>query len=163
MRLKLKSIFPLLALLLVSGLGASGQEIQVAPKIVRIRAQLFYESTAKFSPDILAVKDFALWNTIIGEGSAEAPSHSTFVTVEISGRNLPVGSMKVEITATGDKNRVIQKKLIAVEIYDETVRFFAPLWLHDTGCEKIKISARLVGKGAPAAPVVKTIPFACGE
>lgn len=143
--------------------AAFAQAAKVSPKITAVRAQLFYETTGKFSPDILAAKDFALWNTIIGEGSAEAPSSSTFVTVEIGGRNVPVGSLKIEITATGDKNKVIQKKLIDVEIYDERTKFFAPLWLYDTGCEKIKISARLIGKGAPATVITKTIPFACGE
>ena len=136
---------------------------QTAPKITGIRAQLFYEGSGKFSPDVLAAKNFALWNTIIGEGSAGEPSTSTFVTVIISGKEVPVGSLKVEITATGNKNRLIQKKSILVDIYNERTRFFAPLWLSDTGCEKIKISARLIGKGTPAAVVTKTIPFACGE
>lgn len=159
----LKLFLPAVVLFLLSALPAFAQGARVAPKIAAIRAQLFYEPTGKFSQDILAAKDFSLWNTIIGEGSAEAPSSSTFVTVEITGRNLDVGSLKVEITATGDKNKLLVKKLIEVEIYDQRTRFFAPLWLYDTGCEKIKISARLIGKGAPATAVTKTIPFECGE
>lgn len=138
-------------------------QAQINAKITAIRAQLFYETNGKFSQDILAAKDFALWNTIIGEGSAEAPSSSTFVTVEISGKDVPVGSLKVEIIATGNKNRLIQRKLTGVEIYDNRTKFIAPFWLYDTGCEPVKISARLVGKGAPATVVAKTIPFACGE
>lgn len=138
-------------------------QTKVAPKITAIRAQLFYDGTGTFSEDILAQKNLALWNTVIGEGSAGAPSTSTLVTVEISGRNLPVGGTKVEITATGNKNRLIQKRLVAVDIYDERTKFYAPLWLNDTGCEPIKIAARLVGTGAPTGIVTKTIPFACGE
>jgi len=158
-----KFIFPAVFLVLLSSFGAFAQGAKVAPRISAVRAQLFYDSTGKFSPDVLASKDFALFNTIIGEGSAEAASTSTFVTVEISGKNLSVGSFKVEITATGDKNRVIQKKVIPVEIYDARTKFFAPVWLYDTGCEKIKISARLIGKGVPASAVTKTIGFVCGE
>ncbi len=138
-------------------------QTKVAPKIVAIRAQLFHEATGTFSQDILSQKDLALWNTIIGEGSAGAASTSTFVTVEISGRNLAVGATKVEITATGNKSRLIQKRLIAVDIYDERTKFVAPFWLYDTGCEPIKITARLIGTGAPRTAVTKTIPFACGE
>lgn len=158
-----KLIFLAFFLILFSNSSIFGQGAKTPPRISAIRAQLFYDSTGKFSPDVLTAKDFALFNTIIGEGSAEAASTSTFVTVEISGRNLPVGITKVEITATGDKNRVIQKRLIPVDIYDERTKFFAPLWLYDTGCEKIKISARLIGKGAPATVVTKTIGFVCGE
>lgn len=134
-----------------------------APKISAIRAQLFYDASGTFSKDLLTMKDLALWNTIIGEGSAGGASTSTFVIVEITGNNLAVGSTKVEITATGDKNRLIQKRLIDVDIYDERTKFFAPFWLYNTGCEEIKISARLIGKSAPKTVVTKTIPFACGE
>lgn len=112
-------------------------QAKVAPKITAIRAQLFYDASGTLSDDILSRKDLALWNTIIGEGSAGAASTSTFVTVEISGRNLPVGSTKVEVTARGDKNRLIQTRVIDVDIYDDRTKFFAPFWLYDTGCEPI--------------------------
>jgi len=138
-------------------------QTRVAPKIAGIRAQLYYDAKGTFSDDLLTQKDLSLWNTIIGEGSAGAASTSTFVTVEISGRNLPVGSTKVQITATGNKARVIQRRVMAVDIYDERTKFFAPFWLYDTGCEAITISARLIGIGAPATVVTKKIPFACGE
>ncbi|MFS8084702.1 MAG: hypothetical protein ACMG6H_03665 [Acidobacteriota bacterium] len=136
---------------------------KVGPKITAIRAKLFYDAKGTFSEDILTQKDLALFNTIIGEGSAGGASTSTFVIVEISGRNLPVGATKVQITATGNKNRLIQRKVMAVDIYDERTRFFAPLWLYDTGCEPINISAHLIGTGAPATVVTKRIPFLCGE
>ena len=138
-------------------------QTKVAPKITAIRAQLFYDATGTFSDDILTRKDLALWNTIIGEGSAGGPSTSTFVTVEISGRHLAVGATKVEITASGTKKGIIQKRVLAVDIYDERTKFFAPMWLHDTGCDPIKISARLIGAGAPATVVTRRIPFECGE
>jgi hypothetical protein len=138
-------------------------QAKVAPTITAIRAQLFYDASGTLSEDLLSQKDLALWNTMIGEGSAGAASTSTFVTIEISGRNLPVGATKVEIMATGNKGRLIQKKLIGVDIYDERTKFFAPFWLYDTACEPITISARLIGRGAPATVVKKKIPFACGE
>src|ERR1043165_7972125 len=78
-------------------------QTKVAPKITAIRAQLYYDAKGTFSDDLLTQKDLALWNTIIGEGSAGTASTSTFVTVDIGGRNLPVGTTKVQITATGNK------------------------------------------------------------
>jgi len=149
----------IIALVFAPCLSAS----QKAQTKVTIRAQLFYDATGTFSDDILTRKDLALWNTIIGEGSAGGPSTSTFVTVEISGRHLAVGATKVEITASGTKKGIIQKRVLAVDIYDERTKFFAPMWLHDTGCDPIKISARLIGAGAPATVVTRRIPFECGE
>jgi len=157
-----KLVFLVITFLLLGALSVFSQTKNPA-KISAIRAQLFYDSTGTFSSDILSRKELALWNTIIGEGSAEAPSTSTFITVEVNGRNLPVGSVKLEITATGRRNRVFQKKIIGVELYDQRTKFYAPLWLYDTGCEEIKISARLIGKSASPNVVRKTIPFACGE
>lgn len=162
MKNPLKLIFLSLAFLFFAN-GAVFSQAKIAPKISAIRAQLFYEATGTFSEDLLTMKDLALWNTIIGEGSSGGASTSTLVTVEIRGKNLDVGSTKVEITATGDKNRLILKKLVDVAIYDERDRFYAPFWLYETGCEEIKISARLIGKTAPKTIVRKTIPFACGE
>lgn len=158
----MKLILTIASLLLFANSNLFAQT-KIAPKISAVRAQLFYDASGTFSDDILANKDLSLWNTIIGEGSAGEPSTSTFVSVVISGRNIPLGSLKIEITATGRKNRLIQKKLLDVDLYDERAKFFAPFWLYDTGCEEIKISARLIGKGASAVPVVKKIPFACGE
>lgn len=143
----------------LAGINAFSQTT-VAPKITAMRAKIFYDVTGTFSEDILVDnKDVVLWNTIGGE----TPSTSTFVTVEISGKNLPAGITKIEITATGDKRRLIQKKLMPIELYDQRTTFFAPLWLYDTDCEPITISARLIGKGASAASVTKKIPFRCGE
>lgn len=34
---------------------------QNAPRITAVRAQLFYETNGKFSPDVLTAKEFALW------------------------------------------------------------------------------------------------------
>jgi hypothetical protein len=104
-----------------------------------------------------------LWNTIIGEGGASEPSHSTLVTVEVSGRHLPVGGLSVVITATGADNRLVTEREAPVFIYNERTRFHAPLWIYDTGCEEITVSARLVGDGVDPSVKTQTIPFHCGE
>lgn len=140
------------------GLNAFAQNA----KITAVRAQLYYRTDGTFSEDMLVAKDLSLWNTIIGEGWAGKPSNSTLVTVEVTGKNLPIGKVKLNITATGDKNRVMGKTLVDVDIYDDQTKFYAGLWLDKTGCEKVKITSRLIG--VPKATVVtKTIPFNCGE
>lgn len=135
------------------------------PTIAAIRAQHYFEGTGKFSDDILASGENTLWNTIIGGGSAGAPSNYTLVTVEVQGKEVPVGKVKVQITARGYKRKIVGQRTIEVSIYDDKTKFFAPLWLNDTGCDEVEISARLIGKGVtvPTTTVKKIIPFKCGE
>lgn len=134
-----------------------------AVKIAAVRAQLFYEDKGTFSKDIFSDKNFDLWNTGAGEGSAEGPSNATLITVVVSGGENAPDNLKLEVAATGKAGRVIQKKVFDVFIYQQDFKFYAALWVADTPCEPVKITARLAGKGAAVAPVVKTIPFACGE
>jgi hypothetical protein len=134
-----------------------------APKIAAIRAQLYFEGSGKFSEDVLESGEPTLWNTIIGEGGAGAPSNFTLVTVEVQGKDVAVGALKVQITARGYKRKIVGQRTIDVSLYDEKTKFFAPLWLYDTGCDEIEISARLIGKGVATTTVKETIPFKCGE
>lgn len=151
------------AVLTVCGAATATAQIKGAARVSAIRAQLFYENTGKFSQDILSAKDFSLWNTGAGEGSAEGPSNATLITIEVSGNDDSPDNLKLEVTATGRKNRVIQKKIFDVFVYKQIYKFYGSLWVADAPCEPVKITARLLGKGAVNTPVIKTIPFACGE
>ena len=153
----MRAVFKLLfAPLFVAAAFAAEQP--VAPKIVAIHAQLFHENSGKFSDDLLRDDAPGLWNTIIGENA----SNFTLVTVEVEGKDVPQG-VRVEVVARGDKRKVRGKAVREVSIYDAKTRFFAPLWLSDTGCEELEISARLIGKGVATTVVKKTVPFKCGE
>lgn len=135
----------------------------VAPKISAIRAQLYYEQTGKFSDDILADKNLSLWNTIIGEGGSGGASNFTLVTVEVRGKDVPVGAVKIQVTARDSKRKIIAMNTADVSIYDASTSFNAPLFLYNTGCDEIEISASLLGKGISKNVVKAKIPFACGE
>lgn len=132
-------------------------------EITDLKAQLYYRNKGTLSDDLLKQKDLSLWNTIIGEGSSGGASTVTLVTVEVSGKDVPLGEIKVEIVATVEKGKVIGKHVSEVTIYDADTKYFAPLLLNDTGCQEIKIAAKLTGKGIKMSPIVKTIPFQCGE
>ncbi|NOT39920.1 MAG: hypothetical protein HOP13_05455 [Alphaproteobacteria bacterium] len=134
-----------------------------APKIAAIHAQLYYEGSGKLSDDILASGENTLWNTIIGEGGAGAPSNFTLVTVEVVGKDVPVGKVHVQIAARGYKRKIVAQRTIEVSIYDEATKFHAPLWIYDTGCDEIEVSARLIGKGVAKTTAKAVIPFKCGE
>jgi hypothetical protein len=155
---KVLSTFVLAAIVAASSAFAAE-----APKITAIRAQLYFEGSGKFSDDILASGQNMLWNTIIGEGGAGAPSNFTLVTVEVVGKDVPVGKVHVQITARGYKRKIVAQRTIHVSIYDEATKFLAPLWIYDTGCDEIEVTARLIGKGVANTTVKKVIPFKCGE
>ena len=133
-------------------------------RITAIKAMLFYDGSGTFSRDVLAKPDFSFWNTIIGEGDAEGPSNSTLVLIEISGRpsaNEPPPSRRVEFTAVASR-KVLLKRTTDIGLFGDSGKFYAAFWLYETGCQPIKISARIVGQTQPSS-VTKMIPFACGE
>jgi hypothetical protein len=137
--------------------------VQPPFKITAIKAMLFFEEKGTFSDDLLTQPNIALWNTIIGEGSAGSPSNSTLVMVEVSGKYNPdeaAPNRKVELTATA-AGKILLKRLADIRIGKDN-KYYAAFWLYDTGCDKVKLSARLTGQTQPSS-MTKTIPFACGE
>lgn len=153
----------LLSFVVAAVVAASSAFAAEAPKITAIRAQLYFEGSGKLSDDVLASGENTLWNTIIGEGGAGAPSNFTLVTVEVTGKDVPQGAVKVQITARGYKRKIVGQRTMEVSIYDEATKFLAPLFLYDTGCDEIEVTARLIGKGVAKTVLKKVIPFKCGE
>ena len=132
-------------------------------KVTGIKAMLFYDGKGTFSRDVLAKPDFSFWNTVIGEGDAEGPSNSTLVLVEISGnpsRDEASPPRKIEFTATAS-GKVVLKRTSDIGLFANG-KFYAGFWLYDTGCQPIRISARIIGQTQPSS-MSKTIPFKCGE
>jgi hypothetical protein len=142
-----------------SSAAALAEGPMTAPTITAIKAQLFHDNKGTFGEDFLANPQGDLFNVIIGENASSA----TLVTVEVSGKNLPLGDYKVEIVATGDKGKAVAKSTQEVTIYDAKTKFYAPVLLNGTGCKPIKVTAKLVGKGLKAKPMTKTLDFLCGE
>jgi len=133
-------------------------------KISAIKAMLFYDGKGTFSRDVLARPDFTFWNTIIGEGDAEGPSNSTLVLVEVTGNpspNEPSPSRKVEFIAVASR-KILLKRTTDIGLFGDNGKFYTAFWLYDTGCQPVKITARIIGQSQPSS-MSKTIPFACGE
>lgn len=165
---KLKRAILILAALLclsepIGMYAAQTQGSAPSYKIAGIKAMLFYDDTGKFSRDVLAKPNFTFWNTVIGEGNAEGPSNSTLVLIELAGD--PTTSApavrKIELTATAS-GKVILKRTSSIGLFSRTGKFYAPFWLYETGCQPIKLTARVLGQSQPAS-LTRTIPFACGE
>ena len=130
-------------------------------KIVNIKAYLYFENKGTFSENILDNPNFILWNTIIGEGSAKSSSNSTMVVIEINGNPLKHISQRIEFVAM-ENNKVKIKQILDFTINDNNDKYFAVFWLYNTGCNPIKISAKILGQ-KDDNKIETTIPFQCGE
>lgn len=161
--LRLVSI-ALLGLVFGSPSGATlPQAAKPAYNITGIRAQLYYETLNKFSPDVFTAKDMALFNVGIGEGGIEGPASNVLVTVEVSGapESYPQGKVKLQFLATANGKTVAQRTS-EVKPLGAKGKVYLPFWLYQVGGDPLKIKATLVGAGAPQT-VSKTIPFEAGE
>jgi hypothetical protein len=157
-------------LLFLLTINASAQK-PYSFKISQIQAKLFYDYSAAFSQqDVINDKNFALFNTIIGEGSAEGMSETTLVLVEITyggldDRNGP----QLVFEAKGYKGKILQSKSIFVPFIDKAagLKKYVPFILYETGCAEITVTAKLYKDNKPKSPILsqmtKKIPFVCGE
>lgn len=145
--------------------AASNNNAATAPyRITAVKAMLFYDGSATFSRDVLAKPDFTFWNTIIGEGDAEAPSNATLILVEVAGNPSPSEappSRKVELTAT-TSHKLLLKRTVDIGLFGDGGKFYAAFWLYETGCQPVTLVARILGQAQPSG-VTRKIPFECGE
>ena len=161
---RLVVVFSLGSLTFPTNLAAAGAPITPPYEITAVKAMLFYDGSATFSPDVLAKPDFRFWNTIIGEGDAKAPSNSTLVLVEVTGHPSPneaPHSRKVELTATTSR-KILLKRTIDIGLFGNDGKFYAAFWLYDTGCTPVALKARIVGQAEDSA-IQKTLNFRCGD
>jgi hypothetical protein len=137
-------------------------------KISDVKAFLIYEENGEMSKNIFD-KDFALWNVIIGEGSAEGHSNSTLVHVVISTDGKPSKIYPVlQFSAVSEGRKLVNYSKTIEYLFPTTgaSKTFVPFLLHDTGCQKIRLTVKLVEKNKPKVvyqTVKKEIPFNCGE
>jgi hypothetical protein len=135
--------------------------------LANMQAQLFFENTGKFSPDVFT-NQVNLWNTPIEGASREGASESMLVVVEVRAEGegwLPRGR-RVQLDARyriEDGSRLGKpaffSKNISINIGSD-YKFFGAFWLYRTGCYPVELTARIVGqKGA----LRKTINLRCGE
>jgi hypothetical protein len=137
-------------------------------KISDVKAFLIYEENGQMSKNIFE-GEFVLWNAIIGEGDAEGHSSSTMVQVVVStdGKSNKTNPVLQFSAVSTDKKRVNYNKTIEYFFPTEGAsKVFVPFLLHDTGCQQISMTMKLVEKSKPTIvyqTLKKDIPFNCGE
>ena len=121
----------LAAAIALVGLVPTGAE---AAEVGRIRAHLFYENSGRLSGDIAPPSDFAAFNVIIGEGSAEEPAHDLLIAVEVTGAPTEAAT-PLRIVVRNDQGRVVaQRSIPGPFLSAEQPRVWKPLFLQDAGC-----------------------------
>jgi hypothetical protein len=134
-------------------------------RIAAIRAMLFYTDSGTFSPDLLSYRGLVnLWNVPANQRQDDeigGPSNATLVIVEVRGRAESfVRGRQIEFTATTGK-KVLSHHASDIYLSAPGVTY-AAFWLNNTGCESIRLSARVIGQADPSLHSAE-IPFHCGE
>jgi hypothetical protein len=166
--------FPLALILSATTLGSSHRAS--AFKIVTMKAMLFYEDKGTFSEDVTDEDNGnyyppKLWNTPI---HYENRSSSVLVTVAVTGDPDAQPERKLELIAryvplgqgTREGTReIVVRKIVSISIptkLKEKDSFHAGFWLYDTGCDPVRLRARIIGP-RETSTMKRVIKFDCGE
>jgi len=146
-----------LTAVLLGSLGASPPIRDSDFKVTDIRAQFLYERTGTLSVDLTATPDFAIWNTVIGEGSAKEPADDLLVSAVVSGPGQWTLTTPLVITVRGENDKVLASRTITNGFADKT--FVRAVMAKDVACVgPIQLEARL-GKSVRQ----ETLNMACDE
>ena len=129
-------------------------------RVDRVEARLYYSHSGTLSEPIS--DEMALWNVIIGAGSAKEPSKSVLVDVILSGtRGAYTGKHSVLLEAVNAKTKQrISLQRERVGILSSDGEYHVGFWLRSTGGVPLKLSASI--PGTKEKKMLK-IPFECGE
>lgn len=162
-----KSLFCFFLLFISTNVGVYAQT-----KVSAIKAKLFYNEnkdgdeskdvSGGFSENIIDNSEIVLWNTLIGEGSAEGYSNQTIVIVEIASKGQSNKNQLVKFTATVGK-KVILQQLRTFSVISDSTKFNLLFLLNNTGCEEIAVTAEIIKNNKPVSILKKKINFKCGE
>ena len=128
-------------------------------QVDRIDVRLYYHHSGKLSEPI--DDHSSLWNTIIGAGDAKEPSTSVLVDVIV--KSTPDSfrpKTVVRLTVTSERSgKVISQQTKNVGVYSAEGKYHVGFWLPNTGCDPLRLVARVQGGKDGAVH----IPFKCGE
>jgi hypothetical protein len=160
-------LVPALLALALAGVAAAA-----APpyRLATLRPYLFFNDTGTFSAEV--PENASLFNTIIGEGWAGHASNAVLVRVTVAGEAGSYESNRfVRLTVVRGTyassgairwGRTVLDQRQSLAVLTRAGRTTAGFWLSDTGCFPLRLTARLGGHTA-SAPLVRVLPFGCGE
>lgn len=161
---KVKSALIAFILLLIGQLAFSQS------KITAIQAKLFYNEnkpqsknvSGSFSPNLVDNADFALWNTMIGEGSAEGYSNQTIIVVEITSNGTPGKNQTLKLSITEGK-KVVSAQTRTFSPLENKSKYKVLFLVNDVGCDTWNVKADLMVNNKTASTMTKKVEWGCGE
>ena len=130
-----------------------------AAEVGRIRAHLFYEESGRLSLDIAPPSDFAAFNVVIGEGSAEEPANDLLVAVELTGRPAEAAT-PLRILVRNARGRVVAQRSIPGSFLGAgQPRLWKAVYLPDVGCAGTLTITATLGRSTRTT----SVDLICGE
>jgi hypothetical protein len=129
-------------------------------KIESVNARLFLGHSGSLSVPLTAQD--ALWNTIIGEGSAREPSRSTLIDVIVKGAPGAFDqSWVIYLVVTNSRTGAPFGKFSQhAGVLSGSGEYHVAFWLADTGCVPLRVVATI---RKTAVSKESNLDFACGE
>jgi hypothetical protein len=145
--------FAAVALLVLIGCFAvSAQKKAPDYKITAIHVTPFDSATGKFEDELTANSDRSFFNDL---------AISLLVVVEVAGKSDTFEpGRQVEIIVMEGK-KLKKKKVEQIGIPRDGA-FFVPVWLDNSMCSGVTITARMIGQKT-VSRTVRKVPFMCGE
>ena len=142
---------------LLASAAASAADVRIA----EIRAYLWLERSGKLSANLVGSKE-ALFNTVVGEGSAGEPASNVLVEIVLAGdkNSAPkYASAIVNLTQSGKGGqKSVTKKGLGGFLFGESGTVHKALFLENATCAPLEIEVK-VGKAVKSAK----LDFQCGE
>jgi hypothetical protein len=137
---------------------ASAQD-QVGGYLANPAVRLWYEETGRLSNNILETDEFYLWNTIIGEGSAEEQANDTLFTIDLRSDGEQFIDQGLTLTAINSEGAVIAQRTYDSVLTGTNGKMTAALWVQNVGCAGTVIFKATFGQATRTA----SLDFDCGE
>jgi hypothetical protein len=157
-----RMLIVLVANLALAGAAFAAPPVKVAPAKVTldsIRVQFLYDLTGGLSEDVAPPSKFAIWNTVIGEGSAKEPADDVLVGVLMrSDAPDAITTQTLSVTV-----RKAGGKVLATHAFPGLIlshgRVVKSILLHDAACAGPVTIEAVYG----AQRKVTKLDLACGE
>jgi hypothetical protein len=120
------------------------------------------DAAGTFSENIIENKNFILWNTIIGGGSADGYSDQTIVIVTVHTKGTSSDELKLKLTAKYE-NTILLSELKNIDCIGEEGDYKVLYLINNTGCDSITLEAELFKYNKSVSAMKKSINFSCGE
>ena len=146
-------------MILLAALAAAVPHPVPPSHLGEIRMHLFYSGTGQLSPDVSPPRNFAGWNTIIGEGDSAGPADDMVVVAEVIAEGEQFIERPLRIVARGPRGRVLGQRSFGAVSTSHQGRAYLPLWLNDVTCAgDVRVT---VSYGAETRS--ETLQLHCGE